>query len=95
MTYRIGLIGLEQHVERVFGAVDNDPEIALVAVANAGERAVELAKRTRPPFMTIFTTSWRVMTSTSSRAFSCRSTRERPSSRRWKRGSRCSRRNRW
>ena len=44
MTYRIGLIGLEQHVERVFAAVDNDPEIALVAVANAGERAAELAK---------------------------------------------------
>ena len=44
MTYRIGLIGLEQHVERVFGAVDNDPEIALTAVANAGERAAELAK---------------------------------------------------
>ena len=43
MTYRIGLIGLEQHVERVFGAVDNDPEIALVAVANAGEQAAELA----------------------------------------------------
>ena len=44
MTYRIGLIGLEQHVERVFAAVDNDPEIALAAVANAGERAAELAK---------------------------------------------------
>ena len=44
MTYRIGLIGLEQHVERVFAAVDNDPEIALVAVANAGERAAELAR---------------------------------------------------
>ena len=43
MSYRIGLIGLEQHVERVFGAVDNDPEIALVAVANAGERSTEIA----------------------------------------------------
>ena len=43
MTYRIGLIGLEQHVERVFAAVDNDPEIALAAVANAGEQAAELA----------------------------------------------------
>ena len=43
MTYRIGLIGLEQHVERVFAAVDNDPEISLAAVANAGEQAAELA----------------------------------------------------
>lgn len=43
MTYRIGLIGVEQHVERVFGAVDSDPEIALVAVANAGEQSAELA----------------------------------------------------
>lgn len=43
MSFRIGLIGLEQHVERVFGAVDNDPEIALVAVANAGEQSTELA----------------------------------------------------
>ena len=43
MSYRIGLIGLEQHVERVFGAVDNDPEIELVAVANAGEQTAELA----------------------------------------------------
>ena len=43
MAYRIGLIGLEQHVERVFGAVDNDPEISLVAVANAGEQSAELA----------------------------------------------------
>ena len=45
MPYRIGLIGLEQHVERVFGAVDNDPEITLVAVANAGEQAAELAEK--------------------------------------------------
>ena len=44
MSYRIGLIGLEQHVERVFGAVDNDPEISLAAVANAGERSAELAE---------------------------------------------------
>lgn len=43
MTYRVGLIGLEQHVERVFGAVDNDPDIVLAAVANAGEQAAELA----------------------------------------------------
>lgn len=43
MTYRVGLIGVEQHVERVFGAVDNDPEIELVAVANAGEQAAEIA----------------------------------------------------
>ena len=43
MTYRVGLIGLEQHVERVFAAVDNDAEISLVAVANAGEQAAELA----------------------------------------------------
>ena len=45
MAYRIGLIGLEQHVERVFGAVDNDPEISLVAVANAGEQSAELASK--------------------------------------------------
>ncbi len=44
MPYRIGLIGLEQHVERVFGAVDNDPEISLAAVANAGEQAAALAE---------------------------------------------------
>lgn len=43
MTYRVGLIGVEQHVERVFGAVDNDPEIELVAVANAGDRTAEIA----------------------------------------------------
>lgn len=43
MTYRVGLIGVEQHVERVFGAVDNDPEIELVAVANAGEQSGMLA----------------------------------------------------
>ena len=45
MAYRIGLIGLEQHVERVFAAVDNDAEISLVAVANAGEQAAELADK--------------------------------------------------
>ncbi len=45
MSFRIGLIGLEQHVERVFGAVDNDPEIALVAVANAGEQSAEIAEK--------------------------------------------------
>ena len=45
MSYRIGLIGLEQHVERVFAAVDNDPEIALSAVANAGEQAAELSSK--------------------------------------------------
>lgn len=43
MTYRVGLIGVEQHVERVFGAVDNDPEIELVAVANAGGQTAEIA----------------------------------------------------
>ncbi len=47
MTYRVGLIGLEQHVERVFGAVDNDPEIVLAAVANAGEQAAALASKYR------------------------------------------------
>ena len=45
MTYRVGLIGLEQHVERVFGAVDSDPEIALAAVANAGEQGAALAEK--------------------------------------------------
>ncbi len=45
MTYRVGLIGLEQHVERVFGAVDNDSEIALAAVANAGEPGAALAEK--------------------------------------------------
>ena len=45
MSYRIGLIGLEQHVERVFAAVDNDPEIALSAVANAGEQAADLSEK--------------------------------------------------
>ena len=47
MTYRVGLIGLEQHVERVFGAVDNDPEIVLAAVANAGEQAEAIAGKYR------------------------------------------------
>ena len=45
MAYRIGLIGLEQHVERVFGAVDGDPEIELAAVANAGDQAAHLADK--------------------------------------------------
>lgn len=45
MSFRVGLIGLEQHVERVFGAVDNDPEISLVAVANSGEQSTELAQK--------------------------------------------------
>ncbi len=42
MAYRVGLVGVEQHVPHVFAGIDESDEIELVAVAQAGARADEL-----------------------------------------------------
>ena len=42
MAYRVGLVGVEQHVPNVFAGIDESDEIELVAVAQAGARADEL-----------------------------------------------------
>ena len=42
MAYRVGLVGVEQHVPHVFAGIDESDEIELVAVAQAGARAGEL-----------------------------------------------------
>ena len=39
MAYRVGLVGVEQHVPHVFAGIDESDEIELVAVAQAGARA--------------------------------------------------------
>ena len=45
MAYRVGLVGVEQHVPHVFAGIDESDEIELVAVAQAGARADELAEK--------------------------------------------------
>lgn len=45
MAVRVGLVGVEQHVPHVFAGIDESDEIALVAVAQAGDRADELAEK--------------------------------------------------
>jgi predicted dehydrogenase len=45
MAVRVGLVGVEQHVPHVFAGIDESDEIELVAVAQAGARADELAEK--------------------------------------------------
>ena len=45
MAYRVGLVGVEQHVPHVFAGIDESDEIELVAVAQAGARANELEEK--------------------------------------------------
>lgn len=45
MAVRVGLVGVEQHVPHVFAGIDESDEIELAAVAQAGARADELAKK--------------------------------------------------
>ena len=45
MAYRVGLVGVEQHVPNVFAGIDESDEIELVAVAQAGARAGELEEK--------------------------------------------------
>ena len=45
MAARVGLVGVEQHVPHVFAGIDESDEIELVAVAQAGDRADELAEK--------------------------------------------------
>ena len=45
MAVRVGLVGVEQHVPHVFAGIDESDEIELAAVAQAGDRADELAEK--------------------------------------------------
>ena len=45
MAYRVGLVGVEQHVPHVFAGIDESDEIELVAVAQAGARAGEMEEK--------------------------------------------------
>ena len=45
MAYRVGLVGVEQHVPHVFAGIDESDEIELVAVVQAGARAGELEEK--------------------------------------------------
>ena len=45
MAYRVGLVGVEQHVPHVFAGIDESDEIELVAVAQAGARVGEMEEK--------------------------------------------------